>query len=169
MPVNSVRNVLTILLCGLCLALSACGFRLAGTTGAELPPQLASIYLVTSNLNAVQRKALEATLTQAGAQMVAQADATAVKLSVILNELPDKQIATGGSGGDVIKRITRSLDFNVKAADGTSIVEPRELRQQVDLTLDDNTLLASNRERKEVTSELEKALYDQLVRQLALI
>lgn len=168
---NPVRLSLIVLLCGLCL--SACGFRLAGTGGtpgnAELPAQLASIYLVTTNLSAVQRKALELSLSKAGAELIAQEDSATARLNVILNELPDQQLATGGSGGDVVKRISRGLDFDVKAADGNIIVARRSLRQQLDITLDDNSLLASNREKKTVTRELEQALYDQLVRQLSRI
>jgi len=171
MLVNPVRGSLIILLCGLCL--SACGFRLAGTgemaANAELPPQLASIYLQTGNLNALQLKALEKSLTKAGAEVVAQADLATAWLGVTLNELPDQQLATGGTGGDVVTRITRSLDFEVKAADGKIIAPRRGLSQQQDVTLNENTLLAANRERKAVTEELEQALYDQLARQLARI
>jgi outer membrane lipopolysaccharide assembly protein LptE/RlpB len=171
MPVIPFRISLIVLLCGLCL--TACGFRLAGTGemagSRHLPAPLASIYLVTTNLNGIQRKALEQSLTRAGAVLVEQADDTAVRLNVILNELPDRQLATGGTGGDVVKRITRSLDFEVKAADGTTIAPQRSLRRHLDVTLDENSLLASNREKKTVTGELEQALYDQLVRQLARI
>jgi len=114
-------------------------------------------------------KALEKSLTKAGAEVVAQADLATAWLGVTLNELPDQQLATGGTGGDVVTRITRSLDFEVKAADGKIIVPRRGLRQQQDVTLNENTLLAANRERKAVTEELEQALYDQLARQLARI
>jgi outer membrane lipopolysaccharide assembly protein LptE/RlpB len=171
MSVNSVRLSLIALLCGLCL--SSCGFRLAGTgemaASAKLPAQLASIYLQTANLNAVQRKELELNLTRAGAEVVEQVALATARLNVTLNELPDQQLATGGSGGDVVTRVTRSLDFDVKSADGKIIAPRRSLRQQVDVTLNENTLLASNRERKAVTQELEQSLYEQLVRQLARI
>lgn len=170
MPLNPVRTRLILLMCSLCLA--ACGFRLAGTSGMgnmELPAQLASIYLVTTNFNGVQRKALEQSLTRAGAKLVPQAEAATAQLSVILNELPDQRLVTGASSGDVVKRISRSLDYSVKAADGKAIEPQRSLRQHVDVTLDENTLLASNREKKSVTRELEQALYDQLIRQLVRI
>jgi len=171
MLVNPVRLSLIALLCGLCL--SACGFRLAGTGGVsgatELPPQLASIFLVTRNLNAVQRGALEQSLTRAGAELVEQEESATARLKVTLNELPDQQLVTGGSGGEVVKRISRSLDFDVKAADGQTILPQSSLRQQIDVTLDENALLAANRERKDVTRELEQDLYERLVRQLVRI
>jgi len=169
--VNPVRTSLIVLLCSLCLA--ACGFRLAGSPGQpdsrQIPAQLTSIYLVTNNFSEVQRKALEQSLSGAGVALVEQADDTAARLTVTLNEPSDQQLATGGSGGDVVKRITRSLDYNVKAADGTLIAPQSSLRRHRDVTLDENSLLAANREKKAVTLELEQALYDQLIRQLARI
>ena len=83
--------------------------------------------------------------------------------------MPDQQLVTSASSGEIVKRISRSLDFNVKAADGKLLAPARSLRQQKDISLDDNNLLASNRERETVVRELEQALYDQLLRQLSRI
>lgn len=147
------------------LSLSACGFRLAGT--AEMPPQMASIYLQADSFDERQRGVLRRTLEAAGAQLVTAADGQAARLSVKLKSPPDQQLATSASSGDIVKRIGRSLDYSVKGADGNLIVPPRTLNQQRDIVLDDNNLLASNRERETVVRELEQALYDQLVRQLS--
>ncbi len=149
------------------LSLSACGYRLAGTT--DLPEQLSSIYLVTSGFNDSQRKILQRSLTQAGATLVEQADAVAVKLSVNLKVLPDRQMATGAGSGANVKRITRQLDFSVKSAEGKTIVANSTLSQQRDASLNDDVLLSSDREKEAVTRDLEKALFDQLIRQLTLI
>jgi len=165
MPRNSTRRNLFILL--FCASLSACGFRLAGT--ADLPDQLASIYLVDKGFNESQRKALQRRLTQAGATLVGPTDAGAVKLSVSLKRLPDRRMATSASTGAIISRITRSLDFNVKSAEGKTLTPTRSLTQQKDVSLDDDNLLSSDREKEAVTRDLEKALFDQLIRQLTLI
>ncbi len=153
----------------LCFALnlSACGFRLAGT--ADLPDQLASIYLSDNGFNQSQLKALQRRLTQAGATLVEQPDSGAVKLSVYLKKMPDRQMATGAGTGANVKRITRQLDFSVKSADGKTIVPLSTLSQEKDVSLDDDNLLSSDREKNTVTQDLEKALFDQLIRQLALI
>ena len=156
-----------VLLLSLALSLSACGFRLAGT--ADLPQQLSSIYLSDNGFNDSQRKTLQRRLTQAGATLVEQADAGAVKLNVNLKVLPDRQMATGASTGASVKRITRQLDFSVKSAEGKTLVPMRTLTQQKDVSLDDDNLLSSDREKEAVARELEKALFDQLIRQLTLI
>ncbi len=153
----------------LCFALnlSACGFRLAGT--ADLPDRLASIYLSDNGFNQSQRKALQRRLTRAGATLVEQPDGGAIKLSVYLKKMPDRQMATGAGTGANVKRITRQLDFSVKSAEGKTVVPLSTLSQQKDVSLDDDNLLSSDREKETVTRDLEKALFDQLIRQLALI
>ncbi|MCP4335350.1 MAG: hypothetical protein GY785_22085 [Gammaproteobacteria bacterium] len=156
-----------VLLLSFTLSLSACGYRLAGT--ADLPEQLSSIYLVTSDFNESQRKTLQRRLALAGATLVEQADAGAVKLSVHLKVFPDRQMATGAGSGANVKRITRELDFSVKSAEGKTIVPNSTLSQQKDVSLNDDHLLSSDREKEAVTRDLEKALFDQLIRQLILI
>ena len=157
------RPVLIALLSA--LFLSACGFRLAGT--ALLPPQLATIYLQVENFDERQRRELRRTLEAAGARLVPQADAQAARLSVALKVSEDRQLATSASSGDSVRRVSRGLDYYVKDAAGEFIWSPRSLRQQRDITFDDNNLLASNREQETAVRELEQALYDQLVRQLS--
>jgi len=150
-----------------CLSLPACGFRLAGVT--ELPPQLASIYLVTSDFSDPQLTRLRRSLSDAGARLVEQADSQSVRLNVGLKVEPDRDLATSASTGAIVKRISRGLSFDVKAADGKVLLESQTLRQQKDVSLNDDNLLSSDRERETVTRDLEQALFDQLIRQLTLI
>ena len=150
-----------------CFCLSACGFRLAGTT--ELPPELASIYLVTSDFSNSQRNLLERRLNNAGASLVEQLESSAVQLNVSLRVLPDRQMASSARTGETVERVSRSLSFNLKAADGKTLLGAQTLHQQKDASLDDDNLLSSDRERESVTRDLEQALFDQLIRQLILI
>ena len=159
------RICLLVLL--VCFSLSACGFRLAGTT--ELPPQLASIYLVTSDFSDSQRKLLQRSLSGAGASLVEQPDSQSVQLNVSLTTFPDRQMATSAISGEIVKRISRSLSFNVKAADGEVLLEAKTVRQQKDVNLNNDNLLSSDRELEAVTRDLEQTLFEQLIRQLTLI
>ena len=157
------RTFLVVLAGALCLP--ACGFRLAGT--AELPPSLASIFLELDNFDERQRAALSRTLESAGATLAPRADEQAARLRVALKPAPDRQLATSASSGEVVRRVSRALDFSVRDAGGNFIVAPRTLNQQRDIVLDEDNLLASNRERDTVASELEQALYEQMLRQLS--
>jgi LPS-assembly lipoprotein len=162
---HSLRTCLLVLLVS--LGLSACGFRLAGT--AELPPQLESIYLVTSDFSNSQRNRLKRSLSNAGARLVEQLESQAVQLNVSLKVMPDRELATSASTGGTVKLISRSLSFNVKAGDGKILLEAQTLHQQRDVSLNDDNLLSSDREKESVTRDLEQALFDQLIRQLILI
>ena len=162
---HSLRICLLVLLVS--FSLSACGFRLAGT--AELPPQLESIYLVTSDFSESQRNLLRRSLNNAGARLVEQLESPAVQLNVSLKVLPDRQLATSANSGEIVKRISRSLSYNVKAADGKILLEAQTLNQQKNVSLDNDNLLSSDRELEAVTRDLEQALFEQLIRQLTLI
>ena len=160
-----LRIVLVVVLVS--LSLSACGYRLAGT--ADLPPELSSIYLVTSDISESQSRALQRSLENGGATLVSQLDQQSVQLNVSLKVEPTRQLATSARDGAIVRRISRGLTFSVKAADGQTIVASQTLRQQKNVYLNDDSLTASNREQETVTRELEQSLFDQLIRQLAQI
>ncbi len=161
------RLSLLVLILGITLGQSACGFRLAGT--ADLPEQVASIYLVDNGFSEPQRRVLRRRLTQAGATLAETADTDSVKLNVSLKVLPDRRMATSASTGTLVTRITRQLDYTVTAAGGEPLVPLTTLTQQKDVSLDDDRLLSSDREKESAIQDLEMALYDQLIRQLALL
>jgi LPS-assembly lipoprotein len=161
----SFRIALVVLLAS--FSLSSCGFRLAGTN--DLPLELSSIYLVTSDISQPQSRALQRSLKNAGATVVSQLDQQSVQLNVSLKVEPARQLATSARDGAIVRRISRGLTFSVKAADGQIIAETQTLRQHKDVSLNDDSLLASNREQETVTQELEQSLFDQLVRQLTRI
>ena len=151
---------MVILLCG-------CGYRLAGT--AELPSQLASIQLVTTNFSEAQKRMLARELTSAGANLVEQAGGDVVTLTATLGLEPDRQLVSSASSGTTVNRLSRTLDYTLRTASGKAVGEAQTLRQQVDLELDDDNLLASNREKESAILQLERALYQQLIRQLTRI
>ena len=147
-----------------CVGLAACGFRLAGT--ANLPAELSTIHLVTKNFSDQQQDELRGRLTRAGASVVDQSTADAVLLAVTFNILPDRRLITAGSSGRIVERVARSLDFNLKSATGEVIAPTKNLLQQRDIELDDDNLLASNREKANVIGDLQEALFKQLINQL---
>ena len=147
--------------------LAGCGYRLAGT--AELPAQLETIHLVTKNFSELQTRALRRKLIDSGAQVVEQAGANAATLTVTLNAEPDRQLVSSASSGTTVNRLVRTLDYALSDASGEELLAPGTLRQQVDIELDDDNLLASNQEREAAVLQLEQGLYQQLVRQLTRI
>ena len=147
-----------------CVGVAACGFKLAGT--ADLPAELSTIHLVTKNFSDQQQDELRGRLTRAGASVVDQATADAVLLAVTFNIIPDRRLISAGSSGRFVERVARSLDFSLKSPTGEVIVPAKTLLQQRDTELDDDNLLASNREKASVIKDLEQALFKQLINQL---
>ncbi len=158
-----------IILLALVVALSACGFKLAGR--ASLPESMRSIILVESEMTSAQRTMLSERLQQVGGRIVSTTDvsttnASAARLHVSFRELPDLRLFSSAESGRTVERITRLLDFNLKAVGGNQLIAPKTLTQQRDITLDDDNLHASSRERQSAIEDLEVALVNQLIQQL---
>ena len=162
MRITSPTGRLIVLL--LALALAGCGFKLAREVA--LPAELGRIQLLTTGFSDKQRDALRARLQRAGAEVSSQPVAGAAQLRVRLKVLPKRRLATGASNGKSIERVSRSLQYSLKGADGSQLAPPDSLLQQKDIVLDDDNLLSSTVERKNVVEDLEAALFDQLVRRL---
>ena len=158
------RSLRYFLVCGVVLALAACGFRLAGT--AQLAPSLESIHLDAGEMTDSQRTRLVKRLEQAGARIIPAPDAGAPRLAVRLKTIPDRTMVNSASTGKTVRRLARALDYRVIAASGEVLVENTTLTQQQDITLDEDNLLASNQERDDLIRDLELGLYNQLVRRL---
>lgn len=164
MSAGSIRILIFAALAA--FAVSACGFRLAGT--ASLPPELDRIHLLAGNLDRRQRTELRERLTRAGAEVREQAFAGAASLSVSLEAPPDRRIVASSSR-KTVNRVTRQLKYSLRDAAGNSLAPATVLTQQGDVTVDDDNLLSSTGEKQTVVEDLERSLFDRLLRQLARI
>lgn len=145
-------------------ALCGCGFRLAGST--PLPEGLNRIHLVTRDFDRRQQEDLLDRLRRAGADVSLEPAADRVKLSVRLSQLADKRVVTSASSGQTVNRVAIRLDYSLRDSDGNPKVENRTLTQQREVRFDDDNLLSAPEERDIVVEDLEKSLYEQLIRQL---
>ena len=161
--VFSRRATLTLL----CLALAACGFRLAGTT--ELADSIELLRLETVNFSERQRRALRRRLERAGAVLASETDGGAALLRVELLETRAQDLIAGGTTGKTIERISRSLRFSLTGSGGEALYTARTLTRQRDFARDEDNLLASNEERADLLVELERSLFEQLIFQLGRI
>ncbi len=161
MPSGHPGRALALLLT---LALAGCGFRLAGSY--DLPPELSRIQLVTEDFSRQQRELLGNRLRNAGAEVREQPWEGAVRLRVRISAAPDRRVATSASTGKTVDRLTRRLDYSVTGADGQALAETRSITRQKDIARDDDNLLSSDQERRDVIRDLEQALFDGLLQQL---
>ena len=147
------------------LALSACGFRLAGTN--SLPPELGKVQLQAGDLDKRQRAELYQRLTQAGVEVRDQPFTDAVRLSVSIEAPPDRRVVASSSR-KTVKRVTRQLKYSLFDSSGKLLAQ-KTLTQQGDVTVDDDNLLSSGGEKEAVVEDLERSLFDRLLQQLARI
>lgn len=153
-----------VLFLALALAPGGCGFRLAGTE--QLPQEVAAIHLEAPDLTPQQIKTLQQFLKRAGATIRAAAGGDAVVLTVSLAAPPDRRILSSASSGKTVELVTRELTFSLKDAAGTTLIAPRTLSQQSDLIVDDDNLLAAGEEKTNLIRDMQRALFNQLIRQL---
>lgn len=113
-----------------------------------------------------QRARLTERLERAGATVSRNATDGATQLAVSLGEVPDRTLVNSTQNGITVERLARRLDYSIKSADGEVLIEPTSLLQRRDVTLDDDNLHSSNRERREVLESLEIALFNLLIHRL---
>ena len=154
------RSLLILLIAALC----GCGFRLAGT--APLPDELNRIYLETSGFDRRQRDELLDRLRRAGADVSLEPAADRIKLDVRLTAMADQRVVTSASSGQNVERVARGLNYSLRDSGGKILAENRKLTQQRDVRFDDDNLLSASQEIDNVVEDLEKSLYEQLIRQL---
>jgi len=159
----AARTVGLAMLCA-SLWLGGCGYRLAGTD--SLPESRSEFRLVTQNFSAVSAAALRSRLRQAGAKLVVDPDASVAELEVSWLAPADRSLVSSASNGKTVQRISRGIRFSLRDAAGRNLITNQTLIQQTDILLDDDNLLASDQERAEVANDLQRALFNQLIRQL---
>ena len=151
-------------LAGLLIAIGllGCGFKLAGTS--QLPESLDKLHLVTSDFSDKQRDSLSEVLQRAGVTLTMAKEARAT-LSVKLVSLPQRTVVSSASSGKTIVRLARQLDFSLKPSDDSPSVR-KTLVKQKNFELDEDNLLSSSQQKREVIEDLERALFNQLIFQL---
>ena len=113
-----------------------------------------------------QRARLVKRLEQAGSQVSDSAAGDASILAVRLKTPADRTLVTSASTGKRVRRLSRELDYRLTTSEGEVLIEANTLSQQQDLTINEDSLHASNQERDEAIEDLEQALYNQLIYRL---
>jgi outer membrane lipopolysaccharide assembly protein LptE/RlpB len=155
------RSILVVLLL---TNLGACGFYLAGDS--RLPPQIASIQVLSDNLDSSQRALLNRQLIQAGANLKDSQSAGVVQLSVAIMNLPERNLADTAGSGKTIIRLFRQLSYSITTVTGEQLVGQKIIQRQLDIELDSNDLAGLEYEKQSAWVLLDQALIGQLIFQL---
>ncbi len=155
------RSILSVLLVA---NLAACGFYLAGSS--SLPPQLASIKLLSDNLNSSQKAFLNQRLIQAGANLKDNQSAGFVNLSVTIMILPERKLTGTARSGKTIIRLFRQLGYSMTTAAGEQLGEQKTILRHLDIEFDSNDVVGLDYEKQSAGVLLDQALIVQLIIQL---
>jgi outer membrane lipopolysaccharide assembly protein LptE/RlpB len=164
MPAFQASHLRTLFLIGLCLAMSACGFRLRGEVA--LPTGFERLHLEVANPGNALGNDLAAALERAGAQLVTTPDQASVRIRIPVNQMRT-DVLTVGAGARIREfEIRYRVELEVLDAEG----EPRLARQIIELTrdytFDERAALGAEQEAEVLRGELQREMLQHVLRRL---
>lgn len=157
----AMRRVIALLLSA--LLLSACGFRLQGQ--AELPAQMSTTVIETSDPYSHFVRRLTILLEQNGARVVDQGT-SAARLEIPLNQFRKEILSIGDTARVREYKFSHQVRFRLVAADGTVLVPEQSLQQSRVISFDEQDILAAIKEEEYLREELADTLSRQVLRSL---
>lgn len=157
----SLRLVLSM--CVLALACSACGFQLRDA--AELPPQMQRTQIVIDDQYSPLARTVRDMLAQSGVQFVSGREASAV-LEIPVNDVVTEVLTIGDNARVREYRISHTVRFRLLDAEGQELIGWQTLRQQREISFDEQKILATSREQEYVKRDLAETLSRLLVMRL---
>jgi LPS-assembly lipoprotein len=153
----------TMLVFSVLSLLTACGYKLKGTTSVELPRQLQTLQLPTGNSEILQgtRQALR----QNGIVVIGENQAGIYRLNLSNEQVSERVISinSGARAGEYELSMSTTIQLN-SAAD--FIISPTLLEVQRSYLADPNNALAKAGEAELIQNEMRQALVDQVLRRL---
>lgn len=154
---------LVLSMCVLALACSACGFQLRDA--AELPPQMQRTQIVIDDPYSPLARSVRDMLTQSGVQFVNGSEASAV-LEIPVNDVLTEVLTIGDNARVREYRISHTVRFRLLDAGGQELIGWQTLRQQREISFDEQKILATSREQEYVKRDLAETLSRLLVMRL---
>lgn len=158
MPLKRVLGI-----CVLALTCSACGFQLRDA--AELPPQMQRTQMVIDDPYSPLARTVRDMLTQSGVQFVKGGEASAV-LEIPVNDVVTEVLTIGDNARVREYRISHTVRFRLLDVTGQELIGWQTLRQQREISFDEQKILATSREQEYVKRDLAETLSRLLVMRL---
>lgn len=156
-----VYHTLFYLLCVVfCLNLSACGFKLRGSS--VLPPQLKVLYLESEDPYGNLETILRSSLQTAGIELVESKDQAPLVLHVLKPILTTSAGTIGTSSQTRVYNVNYNVTMKLENPQGASLVSPMVFSASRSLVLSANQLITSNNQ----LSQLEQEMYRDIVSQM---
>lgn len=144
-----------ILMLLVALLSSACGYHLRGE--ANLPPEMARTRMVIDDEYSTLARRVRVMLERAGAQFVAADQASAI-LEIPRNEVVTEVLTIADNARVREYRIAHTVVFRLTDAAGNELIGWQTLRQEREISFDEQTILASSREQEYLRDDLAETL-----------
>jgi LPS-assembly lipoprotein len=169
MPVERAMRLKRFLLLMTLGMLSSCGFHLRESSRVELAPALSTLRVMVKNsqqqydpLLVEMENALRA---QTNVEIVETGDAP---LLVLYGEKSDRQVLSVNSTAKVNQYLLKyEVSFRLTGKEGKSLSEPQTVRTQRYYDFDPLNVLPSERQEKELWSEMQRDVVQQILRRVS--
>jgi LPS-assembly lipoprotein len=151
-----------IFLCVLCASMVSCGFKLRGAV--ELPADLQKIFIVGSVSSELVRD-LKNSLQYSATVVKQQADADAI-LSIVQEESTNRTLSVDSNGRIREAELQYSVTYNVKKANGDTVIDNDTLLLARDYINDENDVIGRTNESNIITRDLKRDAAQQILRRL---
>jgi len=159
---NLHHLVRLIFLCGLCASMVSCGFKLR--SAVELPADLQKIFIVGSVSSELVRD-LKNSLQYSATIVKQQADADAI-LSIVQEESTNRTLSVDSNGRIREAELQYSVTYNVKKANGDTVIDNDTLLLARDYINDENDVIGRTNESNIITRDLKRDAAQQILRRL---
>ncbi len=121
MPRRPVRNLLAVIALSL---LCACGFKLRGTDGINVPDEWRSMYLVTGNPNGELSREVRNTFAASGVEWADKRNAANYQLQLGPERFSQRNLSISADARAAEFEFTMSTEFSVRDAAGAEVMPP---------------------------------------------
>lgn len=158
---NPVR---VVLLLALCMALTACGFRLRGE--ATLPAGFERLYLEVATPGNALRGDLAAALERAGSRIVATPEQASAIVRIPVNQIRTEILSVGAGARIREFEIRYRVELEVLDATGEVRLERQVIQLARDYTYDEREALGAEQEAEVLRGELQREMLQHVLRRL---
>lgn len=153
-----------LILIGLVLLLSACGFQLRGE--ARLPPAMAETWLNVPDDSTAFARELTLMLRANGVEVLEQPGRHSAELRIYNERIFREALTISGQARVREFVLVFDLDFELVTADGEALIPRETLRLMRDYSFDEQEILAATREEEFLRNDLRQSMATRLLRRL---
>lgn len=148
----------------MCAWLAGCGFQLRGE--ARLPAFMSETRLVAADDTSLFVRELGLLLEANGVRLVDEAGEQAAVLEIHSERVHREPLSVSSQARVREYLLIHELDFELRAADGETLIEREQLRLTRDYSFDEQEILAAQREEEFLRDDLRREMASRLMRRL---